>query len=177
MPTFSAIPSPGLEDAYKYALGQTIKHPAGYDIKIKKPLDFMGVTDHSEYMGAVKLANAPGSEISKLPVAEKLKVKTKADIDRIYLWLAQGMLKDEPVPELVDPKVTGTVWKQIVEAADKYYRPGKFTTFAAYEWTSTPNNRNMHRNVFFKDSKKVPAVPYSALDSYHPEDLWTWMDG
>ncbi len=31
----------------------------------------------------------------------------------------------------------------------------------------------MHRNVVFKDSKKVPAVPYSALDSYHPEDLWT----
>lgn len=167
----------GPEDAYKYALGQTIKHPAGYDIKIKKPLDFIGVTDHSEYMGAVRLANTPGSEISKLPIAEKLKVKTKADVDRIYLWLAQGMLKDEPVPELVDPKVTGTVWKQIVEAADKYYKPGKFTTFAAYEWTSTPNNRNMHRNVFFKDSKKVPAVPYSALDSYHPEDLWTWMDG
>lgn len=53
---------------------------------------------------------------------------------------------------------------------------GKFTTFAGYEWTATPDNRNMHRNVIFKDSKKVPEVPFSALDSTHPEDLWMWME-
>ena len=41
---------------------------------------------------------------------------------------------------------------------------------------STPNNRNMHRNVIFKDSKKVPDVPFTSIDSDHPEDLWTWMD-
>jgi len=34
----------------------------------------------------------------------------------------------------------------------------------------------MHRNVIFKDSKKVPEVPFSALDSTHPEDLWMWME-
>ncbi len=49
----------GPEDAYKYALGQPIKHPAGYEVKITKPLDFMGVTDHAEYVGAVRLANDP----------------------------------------------------------------------------------------------------------------------
>ena len=37
----------GPDDALKYAQGQTIKHPLGYDIKIDTPLDFMGVTDHS----------------------------------------------------------------------------------------------------------------------------------
>lgn len=35
----------------------------------------------------------------------------------------------------------------------------------------------MHRNIFFRDSKKVPVAPFSAIDSLHPEDLWTWMDG
>ena len=49
-----------------------IKHPLGYDIKIDTPLDWMGVTDHSEYVGTVALANTPGSDISKLPIAEKL---------------------------------------------------------------------------------------------------------
>ena len=34
----------------------------------------------------------------------------------------------------------------------------------------------MHRNVIFKDTKKVPDVPFSSIDSTHPEDLWTWMD-
>ena len=73
--------------------------------------------------------------------------------------------------------MAGSVWKQVVEIADKYYQPGTFTTFAAYEWSSTPDNRNLHRNILFKDSKKVPARPFSSIDSVHPEDLWTWMDG
>lgn len=34
----------------------------------------------------------------------------------------------------------------------------------------------MHRNVFFRDSKRVPALPFTALDSNKPEDLWGWMD-
>ena len=86
------------------------------------------------------------------------------------------MLKNEPIKELLDPQVAGNVWKQTVAIADKYYQPGKFTTFAAYEWTSTPNNMNLHRNVIFKDTKKVPEVPFSSIDSTHPEDLWAWMD-
>src|SRR5689334_16048232 len=59
----------GPEDAYKYAIGQTILHPMGYPIKITTPLDWMGVTDHSEYVGTVKLANTPGTPLSKLPIA------------------------------------------------------------------------------------------------------------
>ena len=59
----------GPDDAYKYAQGQTIKHPFGYDIKIDTPLDWMGVTDHSEYVGLTKQANTPGSYVSKLPEA------------------------------------------------------------------------------------------------------------
>src|SRR5687767_14304391 len=49
----------GPEDAYKFALGKPIKHPAGYEVKIKRPLDFQAVTDHSEYAGTIKLANDP----------------------------------------------------------------------------------------------------------------------
>ena len=166
----------GPEDSYKFAMGQPIDHPAGYKIKITRPLDFMAVTDHAEYVGTVSLANDPNSPISKLPVAEKLKVRSKEDINRVYMFLGASLLKNEPIPELVSPEVAGNVWKQFITIADKYYQPGKFTTFVAYEWTSTPDNRNMHRNIIFKDSKKVPAVPFTALDSYHPEDLWNWMD-
>ena len=74
-------------DAYKYALGEAIDHPLGYKIKIMHPLDWMGVTDHAEYVGTIRLANDPNSPISKLPIAEKLKVRDAVDIQRIYLWL------------------------------------------------------------------------------------------
>ena len=166
----------GPEEAYKYALGQPIKHPGGYMVQLKRPLDFQAVTDHAEYVGTVRLANDPSSAISKLPIAEKLKVRSKDDIQKIYLFLGASMLKNEPIKELLDPQVAGNVWKQTVAIADKYYQPGKFTTFAAYEWTSTPNNMNLHRNVIFKDTKKVPELPFSSIDSTHPEDLWAWMD-
>lgn len=167
----------GPDDAYEYAQGKTIKHPAGYDMTIGKPLDFMGLTDHSEYMGAVKLANTDGSDLSKDPVAATLKVTKPSDIDAIYLNFTKGMMTATPIEELNDPKVTSPVWKKIVEAADKHNQPGKFTTFAGYEWTSNPNYQNLHRNIFFLDTKKVPDVIFTALDSYHPIDLWEWMDG
>jgi hypothetical protein len=166
----------GPEEAYKFSLGQPIKHPAGFDVKLRRPLDFHGVTDHSEYVGMIRLANDPTSPVSKLPIAQRLQVRSPADVIPIFKWLAGSLAKNEPIKELLDPAVAGTVWKENIAIADKYYRPGKFTTFVAYEWTSAPNNRNMHRNVFFKDSKKVPALPFTAIDSLYPNDLWNWMD-
>ena len=122
----------GPEEAYQFATGKPIRHPAGYMVQIKRPLDFMAVTDHSEYMGTIRLANDPRSDLSKLPIAEKLKVKSKEDVQKVYLFLATSIIT-EPIKELVSPDVVGSVWKSVVEAADKYYQPGKFTTFAAYD--------------------------------------------
>ena len=44
-------------DAYKYFKGEPIKHPLGFEVKIDTPLDWAGVTDHSEYVGVVNMAN------------------------------------------------------------------------------------------------------------------------
>jgi Protein of unknown function (DUF3604) len=168
----------GPADSYKYYMGETIKHPLGYDIKIDTPLDFAGVTDHSEYAGVVRLSNDPSSPLSKLPFAKELVVHDAADIQRIYLWLGTSIMGAKPpIKELMDPAVAGTVWKENNKTADEYNKPGKFTAFCAYEWTSNPDYRNMHRNIFFKQCSHVPAMPFSSLDSTHPEDLWKWMDG
>jgi Protein of unknown function (DUF3604) len=168
----------GPDDSYKYATGQPIKHPAAnYMVKITRPLDFQGVTDHAEYAGVMSLANDPSSSISKLPIAQRLKAKTPQEVSQVFSFLAGTIAKQEPVKELLSPEVAGTVWRQNNIIADKYNKPGKFTTFCSYEWTSMPNNQNMHRNVFFKDCAKVPELPFSALQSDKAEDLWAWMDG
>ncbi len=166
-------------DAYKYFKGQPIKHPLGYEVKIDTPLDFAGVTDHSEYVGVVKLANDPGSAIGKLPAAQPLVLKndTPAEIQRVYLYAIGLLNAPAPVKALTSPEVAGTVWMQTVDLANKANEPGKFTAFCSYEWTSMPNNMNLHRNVFFKDCAKVPSYPFTALNSHHPTDLWSWMDG
>lgn len=167
----------GPAEAYQYSMGQPIKHPAGYEVKIKTPLDFQGVTDHSEYVGVMRLANDPSSPISKLPIAQKLKVTKDNTVVDIFQMLAGSIADGKPIKELLVPSVTHSVWAQNNAIADKYYKPGQFTTFCSYEWTSMPQNQNLHRNVFFKDCAKLPDAPFSAIDSDHPEDLWNWMDG
>lgn len=168
----------GPDDAYKYAQGQTIKHPLGFDIKIDTPLDFMGVTDHSEYVGVTKQANTPGSYVSKLPEAQPMIMKdpnSQEEQQRVFSYLLK-LAASPPVKAFMDPKITSTVWKENVKIADENNHPGKFTAFCSYEWTSMPGQRNLHRNVFFRACDKVPDYPFSALDSTRPADLWNWMD-
>jgi hypothetical protein len=169
----------GPADAYKYFKGEPIKHPMGYEVKIDTPLDFAGVTDHSEYVGVIKLANDPASPISKVPAAQPMimKADTPAEVQRIFLYGTRLLGSPTPVKALMSPEIAGTVWKETIDAANKANEPGKFTAFCSYEWTSMPNNMNLHRNIFFKECAKVPPMPFSALDSPHPVDLWNWMDG
>jgi Protein of unknown function (DUF3604) len=165
-------------DALKYAQGQTIKHPMGYDIKIDTPMDFMGVTDHSEYVGITAEANTPGSAVSKMPEAQPLILKNpndQAEIQRAFTYLV-GLNSGPPVKAFMSPAVAGSIWKKNNDIADANNHPGKFTAFCSYEWTSMPNYRNLHRNIFFKDCAKVPEMPFSSLDDNHPEALWNWMD-
>jgi hypothetical protein len=168
----------GPDDALKYAQGQTIKHPLGYDIKIDTPMDFMGVTDHSEYVGVTKEANTPGSATSKLPAAQPLILKNpndQAELQKTFTYLI-SLMSGPPVKALMSPEVAGSIWKENVKIADENNHPGKFTAFCSYEYTSQNDNRNLHRNIFFRDCTHIPEMPYSALDSWHPEDLWKWMD-
>jgi hypothetical protein len=173
----NTLTNPG--DAYKYFKGEPIKHPLGFEVKIDTPLDWAGVTDHSEYAGVVNLANEPGSAVSKIPDAQPLilKARTKEEMERVALYAINTLASGPPVKALMAPEIAGTVWKRNVALADAANQPGTFTAFCSYEWTSMPNNMNLHRNIFFKDCSKVPAMPFSALDSFHPVDLWKWMDG
>jgi hypothetical protein len=169
----------GPADALKYAQGETIKHPLGFDITIDTPLDFMGVTDHSEYVGVTKEANTPGSYVSTLPEAQPMIMKdpgSSEEQNRVFSYLLK-LAASPPVKAFMSPKVTSTVWKENVRIADENNQPGKFTAFCSYEWTSMPGNRNLHRNVFFRACDKVPDYPFSALDSNRPTELWDWMDG
>jgi len=168
----------GPAEAYKYAKGETIKHPMGFDIKIDTPLDFMGVTDHSEYVGVTREANIPGSYVSKLPEAQPMIMKdpnSSEEQNRVFSYLLK-LAGGAPVKAFMDPKVTSTVWKENVKIADEANQPGKFTAFCSYEWTSMPGNRNLHRNIFFRACEKVPDYPFSSLESNKPTELWTWMD-
>jgi hypothetical protein len=68
-------------------------------------------------------------------------------------------------------------WTSNMDAAEKYYRPGKFTTLVAWEYTPTPNGANLHRIVLspMDPEKAKTFIPFSARQSGNPEDLWKWL--
>src|SRR3990172_6632928 len=115
----NTLTNPG--DAYKYFKGEPIKHPLGYDVKIDTPLDWAGVTDHSEYAGVVNLANEPGSPVSKTPEAAPLvlKARTKEEMVRVALYAINTRARGPPVKALMAPEIAGTVWKRNVALADQ----------------------------------------------------------
>lgn len=166
------------QDAYNFAKGSTIDHAAGYKIQLKQPLDFYAVTDHSEYMGVLPKMLDPNSAVSKHPLANLINSSDPADKSKAFQALVTSIAEQQPIPEFVDPEVSGSVWQEIVKAADENYDPGKFTTFPAYEWSSLgPDGyQNLHRNVIFRNSDAVPELPFSSIDSVKPEKLWDYME-
>jgi len=125
------VTDPG--DAYKYFKGETIKAPLGYDVKIDTPLDFAGVTDHSEYVGVIKLANDPGSPLSRLPAAQPLIVKAgdPQSANEVFLYALNHLMRGAPYRALLSPEVTQTVWDNNVKFAEGANEPGKFTAFCS----------------------------------------------
>jgi hypothetical protein len=164
-------------DAYAWAQGREITNSGfGGTIQIKTPLDFYMVSDHAEFMGVFNQMANPDSPLSKTELAKGV---TSPD-PNVRLQTFAGVLRDMSAgkrdPMLTDPALARSVWAQIVKAADENYQPGKFTTFAGFEWTSNPQQRNLHRVIVFRDTAKLPDMVLSALDSEDPERLWQWME-
>ncbi len=168
----------GPEEFYQYALGKPTPHPGGFDQTITRPLDWAADTEHSEYMGVIQQASDPNSPLRQSSpfLSRALELGSGEDPMLTFKVVSATIAKGVRIADFSKPEVAAPVWRRIVEIADKYYQPGKFTTFPAYEWTSTPNAKNLHRNIFFVDSKRVPEVPFTAVDSTDPVELWKWMD-
>jgi hypothetical protein len=164
------------DDAHAYARGGAIKHPMGFELRLKSgPLDFLAVTDHAEYLGVLQAIDTPGTEYSKVPFADQLFSSDRAGVLAAFMPFAESLTTGKRLPELADLAAVTTAWQETIDSAERYNEPGSFTTFVGYEFTSLPEVRNLHRNVIFAGGE-VPAVPYSALESQNPEDLWRWMD-
>jgi len=166
------------DDVYNYAQGKEIKlSTTGKVIQKKTPYDFVGITDHSEYFGVMPQLVDMDNPLSKTDFAKKLqtyKGDPSAPTAPINIILA-SLITSVPMDDYISPELLSSNWAKFVATANKYNDPGKFTAFISYEWTSIPNGRNMHRNVYFRGDTG-PKAPFSAFDSYYPEDLWTYQE-
>jgi len=163
-------------DAYAWAQGKAITGSGGPEMKIKTPLDFYMVSDHAEMMGVFNQMTDPTTKIGKSELAKKVTSPDTNTRMQAFAGVLRDMSAGKVDPMLTDTSLARTVWADIVKAADANYVPGKFTTFAGFEWTSNPNKMNLHRVVVFRDTAHLPEMALSAMDSDDPESLWKWMD-
>jgi hypothetical protein len=157
------------DEAYRFAKGEPIPY-LGQTVQRPRPLDFTAVTDHAEFMGTLNQLDDPNSVLAKSDLGKLLREHPIQG----FLAVFTSIYTKKPLPELNAKAAMERAWKAEVDAANKNYQPGKFTTFVAYEWTSMPDQKNLHRNVIFKDA--APPAPFSSADSARPEDLWSYLE-
>ncbi len=177
------------DDAYRFAKGEPITLPnedgeQEIQAQLQRPLDFAGITDHSEYLGPIDVCTR---DAGRLGYWWPHCVMTRANHYWTQLlaaswWTSLGGIQTEEVSEsfactLSDcDEAAAGAWGRIQAAAEAHYDRSEdcgFTTFVGYEYTDAPNAANMHRNVIFRNAN-VPAAPVSTYDTgtYNFPVLW-----
>ncbi|WP_226704157.1 DUF3604 domain-containing protein [Microbulbifer elongatus] len=170
------------EDAYRFALGEEVKSNSGMNAKLARPYDWFMITDHSDGMGVINELIAGNPEMMSDPVLKRWnealnsgdEEKAAAAKSELIVMQSEGKLPKA----VMDPKWMKSAWEKTVDAAEKYYKPGEFTTFIAYEWTvNADGGDNLHRNVIFRDdsTNTRSLLPLTTFETQDPEKLWAWM--
>ncbi|MGL6224034.1 MAG: DUF3604 domain-containing protein [Steroidobacteraceae bacterium] len=166
------------DEAYRFAQGKDVV-VNGQTHNIGRPLDWVAVSDHAEFIGEMYSAQVPGAKGGDHPMLEELRNLKTVDEQRAWFlkYVVNNMRGAKPShpPFWAGPETTRSAWQDVqLKAVRDNYQPGRFTTLAGFEWTAANNAGNMHRNVIFRDLT-VPELPLSALDTNDEEQLWAWM--
>lgn len=179
----------GLEDAYRFARGEQVIASSGQPVKLGRPLDWLVIADHSDGMGMIEDIKAGSPEITKYDQGARWAKGLKAggqEAVNASLDLITNFSQNTIEPELLaayspGSKTYSAVWDHVVDAAEDYNDPGKFTTIIGFEWTSLVKGNNLHRNVLFRDNKDraklvVPYTTKEPIGSTDPLKLYEWME-
>src|SRR5450755_4115751 len=161
------------DDAYRYAMGETVDY-FGKAQKRAAPLDFLALTDHAEYLGVAPATIDPNGPFAKTDWYTTMTSKDVKVSSAAFHKVVGTFVTNKPLPEFSDPKLLRSIFAEYEAIAEKYNKPGRFTSFIGFEWTSAPQYQNLHRCVIFAD--KGPAIPYTAFESVDPEDLWRYLE-
>ena len=177
------------EDAHNFAKGRPVPFwpldeegkPAG-QFQIDRPLDFLAVTDHGEFLGEQALCRTPGSARYDTEFCAGY----RADQRQGMVMFAQSI--NDEAPQRLEAlcgeggslcrQAAAAPWQRIVEAAEAAYDRSEqctFTSFVGYEYTGTPGTSNYHRNVIFRNAK-VPELPVSYFEAPVDSRLWAALD-
>lgn len=158
---------------------------AGPTTTIDRKLDFLAVTDHSEFFqadyGCTVDSTSPyyGTTFCQaLRNQGSLAQATAAGTVGAQVIRAnpsQPALCKQAEYAAACQKEESKAWQEVQRAAKAANNPCTFTSFMAFEWTNSLNQLNLHRNVIFK-SEAVTPLPLDYLSYPTTSELWTALD-
>jgi len=165
----------GPDKSFRFARGEEVVSSNGLRAKLVRPLDFLVVSDHAEYLGLSELLTTGNPRLLATDVGKEWAAALAQGGDAA--WLTAVAIMDDFTTgneRFKDAELKRSVWDRVVDIASEYNDPGVFTAFNGYEWTSAPGGNNLHRVVIFRDgpNRVKQILPFSAFDSIDPEDLW-----
>ena len=179
----------GLEDAYRFARGEEVMASSGQPVRLGRPLDWLVIADHSDGMGFFNDLAAGEPDILKYDQAKPWYEGLQAggeDSAAAALSLigtfSQGEIDAEMMAEYSPGgKTYASIWEKVVDAAEQFNEPGRFTAFIGFEWTSLDAGNNLHRNVIFREgaAKAGQVVPYTTqapVGSTDPLELYKYLE-
>ena len=141
----------GPDVSFRFARGEEIVTSTGLRAKLNRPLDFLVVADHAEYLGIADLLATANPTLLATEVGqgwyEAMQQGGEAGWDAVIV-IANDIATGKP--RFRDPKIERTVWDRVVDIASQYNQPGTFTAFNGYEYTPAPDGNNLHRVVIFR---------------------------
>jgi len=167
----------GPDKAYEFAKGLPVKAPNGELAQLTTPLDFLLVSDHAEYLGLFLGLEDDDPKLSSSSLGQRwlgyFQSGNQAPISREYVQMIERQKDIELLPE----EFNRSAWSKLLGFAERYNEPGVFSALIGFEWTSMIDGDNLHRVVVYRDgmTKAQKMLPFSALDSPDPEDLWKFM--
>lgn len=185
------------ERAYRFARGEMIESQAGVKARLARPLDFLMVSDHAEFMGIFPKVFSRSADIVDTDLGKRwighlinkapelvlmefglMSMGAMDEAESESLQALDSRITPEFVRSLAELDLPRDVfqsnWEKAGEVADHFNEPGLFTAFIGYEWTSMPSGNNLHRNILFRDdsTKTSQLPPFSSVDSGDPEEMW-----
>jgi len=179
----------GLEDAYRFARGEEVMASSGQPVRLGRPLDWLVIADHSDGMGFFNDLAAGDPAILKYDQAKPWydglqaggEASAAAALNLIGTF-SQGEIDPEMMAEYSPGGRTyASIWEKVVDAAEQFNEPGRFTAFIGFEWTSLDAGNNLHRNVIFREgaAKAGQVVPYTTqapVGSTDPLELYKYLE-
>lgn len=163
----------GPDEAYRFAQGEELTAHNGRRVRLRRPLDFLLLSDHAAYLGVLPRLDAGDPLARSTEVGERwYGLRKRGEMLAVFLEFADSFLRGVDIID--NESLERAVWLDVIANAERHDSPGRFTALIGYEWTSSANGQNLHRNVIFRDGgeKARQVLPFSSLDSFDPEDLW-----